>query len=292
MAITSVTQLRSEFSRDKSDGSRRRSATYQVIGATTPEEAEVADDGSNSIPAFGSSFVDGDGFTMLVSNITSEMSDQSITVWDVTVQWTYTNQQGQDPDRYNNGDEFWTINGRLDGIQVSSAFDQTAVGDLARDVGKLVGAKDDGTVEGAPWDIPVAQLVVTYYKTASTVNSAFVQSVMDELGKVNSGSYYGFAAGEVKFVDFSIPNEGDTITQLTFTFDIKINEPQASLPEYTDPAGSTISFPGDLKGWEYAWTDDVLSDDTDDLAPRTRGLYIAQLYRTTAFSGLPISGSL
>ena len=294
MAIDSVKQRRSDYSRDKSTKSRRRTALYQVIGATTPEEAEVADDGVDSIPAYDSAFVDGDGVIMTVSNIFSEMSDQSITVWEVTVTWTY-NKNENDVDRFSDGDEFWTFTGRLDGIQISSAFEQTTVGaapSLARDVGKLVGVKDDGTVEGAPWDLPVGQLVVTYYKTATAINDAFIQAVMAELGKLNSGAYYGFSSWEIKFVDFSIPNEGDVLSQLSFTFDIRITEPKASLPTYTDPAGNVISFPADLRGWEYAWTDEVLSDDGDNLTPTVRGLYISELGTESTFAGLPISGSL
>lgn len=289
MAATKVSKRRSQMSRDKTDDSRKRTVVYFVEGVSTLEDAEVANDGTESIPSIGAAF-SGDA-TMTVSDINTESIDEDTNQWEVSVTWSYERDE-TDPDRYSDGDEFWTFTGRLESLQVHSAFVQTEVGDIARDVGKLVNVKDDGVVEGAPWDIPIGQLVVRYYKTASNVNNTFVQSVFGEYGKVNSSPYYGFAAGSLRFVNFRIPKEGDVLSELQFTFEIRPNEPLASLPSYTDPTGATINYPGDLQGWDYAWIDEVLSDNTTDLVPRVRGLYIAELYRDSTFSALGLSGSL
>ena len=73
-------------------------------------------------------------------------------------------------------------------------------------------------------DVPTAQLRETYTRTMklSRISTSFKRSVAALVGKVNSGSFKGWSAGEVMFLgmSYSCPDKKSTKVTVTFTFSI------------------------------------------------------------------------
>lgn len=264
--------------------SGRHTEVYIVQGVETPEAAY----NTTGIPSIGDTLA-ADTRKKVTNKSAKRISEHRADTWEVTV--TFEHKDDDWPDDPEDGDEYWTISSSLESITRKTANAQTGYGVYKRDVGKSVGVTQDGAVEGGPWFAPTAKLDVTLWKSAAEITDAYITGCLGEMGRVNSGSWYGFSAGEVLFAGFSIPKRGDDIWEIQFSFEIRPNEATADLPSYPDYGGGTITYEAGLKGWEYAWIDEVTADDTDDVKMLVRGLYVAQFYETSDFSALDLSGS-
>lgn len=104
----------------------------------------------------------------------------------------------------------------------------------------------DGTsvVNGVSVGRPVASFTLSYYPTWAVVTDAYKRNVMNLAGKVNSTSYFGYNAGEVRFVGCTGKARNGTDWELSYRFEVRLNR-----------TGITIgSFSGiDVDGWDVLW---------------------------------------
>ena len=151
-----------------------------------------------------------------------------------------------------------------------------------KDAGGAIGwnGKSGDDCEIAGVDVPTAQLRETYTKPMkiSKLTTAFKRKVAALVGKVNSGSFKGWNAGEVLFLgmSYSTPAKKAKKVTVSFNFAIQPNESGVKI------AGRTVT----KKGFEYVWaiSKTVASSGTPKL--EVEGIYVDQVCEYASFSGL------
>lgn len=144
--------------------------------------------------------------------------------------------------------------------------------------------KDGSESEAAGVDVSIGELRETYTKTMSrskVTGTAWKRKVADLVGKVNSGYFKGWSAGECQFLgcSYSAPLRGSKKVNVSFHFAIRPNESGVTV------AGHKI---GSKKGFEYLWalTADEVSD--GERVRKVKKIYKAEVCETDGFSGLGI----
>ena len=151
-----------------------------------------------------------------------------------------------------------------------------------KDAGGAIGwnGKSGDDCEIAGVDVPTAQLRETYtmQMKISKLTTAYKRKVAALVGKVNSGSFKGWNAGEVMFLgmSYSTPSKKAKKVTVSFNFAIQPNETGVKV------AGKSVS----KKGFEYVWaiSKTVASSGTPRL--EVEGIYVDQVCEYASFSGL------
>jgi len=151
-----------------------------------------------------------------------------------------------------------------------------------KDAGGAIGwngkSGDDSEIAGV--DIPTAQLRETYTKPMrlSRLSTGYKRNVAALVGKVNSGSFKGWSAGEVMFLgmSYSSPAKKSKMVTVTFNFAIQPNESGAKI------GGKSVS----KKGFEYAWAISKTSAANGSPKVEVEGIYVDQVCEYASFSAL------
>lgn len=152
-----------------------------------------------------------------------------------------------------------------------------------KDAGGAIGwngkCGDDCEISGV--DIPTAQLRETYTKTMrlSSLSTSYKRNVASMVGKVNSGSFKGWSAGEVMFLgmSYSAPAKRSTRVTVTFNFAIQPNESGVKI------GGKNV---GNKKGFEYVWAISKTTASGSTPKVEVEGVYVDQVCEYASFSGL------
>ncbi len=178
-----------------------------------------------------------------------------------------------------NEQEAFVVRGENVHITTSKAT-VAAYGTTPPDNNNLIGITRDN-VEGADIIAPVAVLTVTHRYAASSINSAFRQTVAGLVGKTNQGTFKGFAIGEVLLMGASEqPDQGDGTVTITYEFGISKNA-----------TGLTVcGISGITKaGWDYLWV--LYEDGTSNnvLVKKARAVYVERVYDAGDFLALNLN---
>ena len=151
-----------------------------------------------------------------------------------------------------------------------------------KDAGGAIGwnGKSGDDCEIAGVDVPTAQLRETYTKPmrVSKLTTAFKRKVAALVGKVNSGSFKGWNAGEVLFLgmSYSTPAKKAKKVTVTFNFAIQPNESGVKI------AGRSVT----KKGFEYVWAISKTVASSGSPKLEVEGIYVDQVCEYASFSGL------
>jgi len=158
-----------------------------------------------------------------------------------------------------------------------------ASGTTAPDFQGAIGVTADG-VEGVDITVPVYQFSETHYFPNSAVTGAYKGALFSLTGKVNTGTFRGFAAGEVLFLGATGSKRGtgpDDDWEITFRF--------AASPNATGLSVGPINGIS-KKGWEYLWVRYADQEDTGShaIVKRPVAAYVERVYDDGGFTALGI----
>jgi hypothetical protein len=285
MSLT-VTELTDGQTATFSGKAGARIRVFSVSGADNPEDAAVA----TGIPALGTAYSLNFWYLTVKSVDAKQFGRDDL--YQVTVTYGYQQDSNGRPDNPSAGDEIWALDISGQNTNRKSAFAQDKYGDKARDVGLLVGANTDGSIDGVDVPVPHAVLTVSQWLAPASVDAGFIKGCLAIVGKCNNADFYSFAAGEVLFNGVRIVNKGSSLYELEFSFQVQMNEVAADLPAVIDwYTGQAITL-RDKKGWEYIWLDQAPHDNAGTLETRVRGVYIAQVVKAISFDDLGLTGTL
>lgn len=151
-----------------------------------------------------------------------------------------------------------------------------------KDAGGAIGwnGKSGSEMEITGIDIPTAQLRETYTREMklSRITTSFKRNVATLVGKVNSGSFKGWSAGEVMFLgmSYSCPDKRSTKVSVAFNFAIQPNESDAKV------GGNPVS----KKGFEYVWALSKTSAENGAPKAEVEAIYVDQVCEYTSFGAL------
>lgn len=147
----------------------------------------------------------------------------------------------------------------------------------APDYGGAIGVDQDGTVHGVDVTMPALTFAINkVYNSFSESNIAHVSSFT---GKVNSGSFHGFNAGEVLFLGASGGQRSDRKWEVSYKFSVSPNESGFSV------GGIGVS---NKKGWQYAWVKYKDEVSGDAVVRKPEAVYVETVYESVSFSGLVV----
>lgn len=306
---TAVKELFGDQQFGKSSTGNSAKRAFHVSGATGPDDAMAA----TGIPAYGDYYP---GSSTLKAAGVSADTDGRDDLYKVVVDYVYSSASGGGkPKTPSAGDEWWTLDLSGQTVNIQAAYSQTSYGADAIDVDTLVNVKYDEKkpteldIDGVDVYAPGGTLTITTWRAPDDVtagsSTSFVQECMAEIGKYNSGTYYGFAAGELLFTGVRIVNRvqgtEEELVELEFAFAISPNKSSAELPTFIgEGEGSgedgVITITGGKKGWQYLWIMPVLATGIGSVenatAIRVRGAYVADVYKSSDFSAFELSGEL
>lgn len=141
--------------------------------------------------------------------------------------------------------KFSTTGGKakmLCSYQVTRAYGASGVTVSVDDYGGLIGAKEDGSVEGVEVDTPGFSWQETWYPPIEQMTWPYALKVRNLSACVNTFKFRAFAPGEVLFLYCEGGKKDEETGELTFHF--------ASQPNATNLTVGTITGIT-KKGWEY-----------------------------------------
>ncbi len=151
-----------------------------------------------------------------------------------------------------------------------------------KEAGGAIGwnGKSGSDCEIAGVDIPTAQLRETYTKTMriSRLSTSYKRNVAALVGKVNSGSFKGWSAGEVMFLGMSYSTPAKKAKKVTVTFNFAIQPNESGVKV----GGKSVS----KKGFEYVWaiSKTVMANGVPKID--IEAIYVDQVCEYASFSAL------
>jgi len=246
---------------------------YTLRGVSSEGEARVL--ATNSTPtAYGAL----QRRQIEVKPVHIDTTNADACIWDVTVQYGAK-------DEPEAGDEptfsFDTTGGTQHITQSKQNISRTAASGSAPDFKGAIGVTSNG-VEGVDITVPVYAFTYTYYLEPERVTQGFRAQIFNLTGKVNSGSFRGFAAGEVLFLGATGSVRRGEKWEITFRFAASQNRTNINVGGITVPS---------KKGWEYLWVRYAEQEDENakTLVQQPIAAYVERVYDEADFSPLEIS---
>lgn len=160
----------------------------------------------------------------------------------------------------------------------TTAYNIPASGRPALNVGKAIGFNPkDKTVAGVDIEEPVYGWAETHYFNLADLTPSYKQAISAIVGRVNSATFRGYPAGEVKCMAPSGQQRGADDFGITFRFKQRKNF-----------SGTIEGVAVTKKGWEYL---EVIYDreaGVSTIIPKPWGIYVHQVIETVSFAGLNI----
>jgi hypothetical protein len=148
----------------------------------------------------------------------------------------------------------------------------------APDCQGAIGISGD-SVEGVDITVPVYNFSETHYLPAASISGGYKATLFNLTGKVNSGSFKGFAAGEVLFLGSSGSQRGNEDWEISYKFAASPNKTGLSVGSLTGIAKG---------GWQHLWVLYSSAVDQNALIKRPIAAYVEQVYWPADFSLLGI----
>ena len=145
---------------------------------------------------------------------------------------------------------------------------------------------DGEHIQGVDITVPVYNFQETHYLPVATVTTGYKVGLADLTGKVNDGSFKGFAAGEVLFLGASGSRRNEEKWAITFRFARQPNETGIVVGAGL-PAAEIISGI-EKKGWQYLWVRYI--DDVKGARKIKKPIaaYVEDVYKEDSFGALGI----
>lgn len=153
-------------------------------------------------------------------------------------------------------------------------------GKTAPDYGGAINVNEKGEVGGV--DIVNSQFSCSekFYFDNSKITTSWKRRVAELVGKVNSGGFHGWEAGELIFMGANGSRRGTTSKdkwEVTFHYRVSMNRFNVHVGEITIP---------EIRGWDYLWVryENTVSDKS--LTKKIASAHVEQVYYYVSFSAL------
>lgn len=135
------------------------------------------------------------------------------------------------------------------------------------------------TVAGVDVVTPVFTFSETHALSEADVTGPYKSALFRATGKVNNGSFKGFAAGEVLFLGATGQKRGDGPWEVTYRFAASENATAIGVGDITGV---------NKKGWEYLWTYFEDSESENVLVAQPEQVNVEEVYESHNFANIGI----
>ena len=153
-----------------------------------------------------------------------------------------------------------------------------------------INALPSGDYEGTDIRRPIGSFTLDWFPQrddwpgagTSVINSQYQKNVRLAVGKINSLSFYGHAAGEVLLVGASGQVRNSRDWQFTFRFEVREN-----VSDSIGSGSNEIAY--EANGWDYVWVyyntvTETLDDGTKKFIKQPRQVNVEQIYQPVDFN--------
>lgn len=199
-------------------------------------------------------------------------------LWDVTV--TYAKSEKKEPAATGSIEFAFDIGLESQTIKQSLETIATYQDGTAQNFDRAINCSRSGdgwNVDGIAVGRPVASFTRTYYPTWAVVTDAYKRAVMNLCGKVNSASYFGYNAGEVRFVGASGKARNNTDWELSYRFEVRLNETGITIGSFTGIA---------CDGWDVLWVfyGEHVDSATNRILPKPYQVNVERVFKRDNFT--------
>ncbi len=206
-----------------------------------------------------------------------------------TAVWTAP---GTDPDKQEVGnfsisfDISGTNQKRMYSLRTVNKYNGTALGITLRDFHGAIGVNEDGTVEGCDVLVPTTTFSLDYTVAPADITDAYVAMLSRTVGKVNSATYKGFAAGELLLTRVSGRKRDEEAWDLSFGFAVSENRTDLKIGVTASKPNGVVQ--GDIvkDGWDYLWVYYKTIDNptTKVVEKRLENVFVERVYERADFA--------
>ncbi len=246
-----------------------REIAYKIRGTTDPDAAYAA------LVAAAPASVTVDGITLAKRVFTVDYADHEL--FEGTVTYSKKSLDNEELQAGESSYQFETGGGTK---HVSYALETTKYPASAPDMANAVNF-DGEKINGVEVQAPVFNFSETHVLPAASVTGAYKLALFNATGKINNGTFKGFAQGEVLFLGASGSKRGDDDWEISYRFAASPNAAGLNV------AGVTVAS---KRGWDYLWVNWCKEVDggTNALKPKAQGVYVQRVYEFADFSTLGI----
>jgi hypothetical protein len=265
----------------KQDGKSAERA-YLIRGAATEGDARTALLTNVAVPSTLGSFI-----RKPESFAVEELAEGDI--WEGVAYWaspefSYVTQAGSFSIGFDITGETQHITQSRETIQKIKGTDQPT-----RDFQGAINVSSNFEVGGVDVITPKMTLNYNYTVYKSFVTDAYIQTLYDTVGKVNTDSFLNFAAGTALLTGVSGSKKDEQLWDLKYQFMLSPNI-TAGIIKLADKDGASTDQTYSKKGWEYLWVYYTEMDHATDKVVNKipTHAYVEKVYETTAFSALNV----
>jgi len=271
MAVTKVTELIESSSFTNTNDGLTFEQVFIVEGAPNSVEASVGNAPPfGQVPPKNSLLVTSLGVLFADQIASAPVDDAKPDVFQVTVQFiSADNDPESDEKVLGQQDWVWTVGNSSVHINSVKRKEQAkhygVIGGIGLEgntthKGTIIGVNGpDEQPAGAELKVPTLNLSVNHYVSINQVNPVgdvpFVRDVFLLGTHTNDNLWFGFLPGEVLFDGMGVRQHSETLTELSFSFEIQLNSETLVLAPGADPLLETVDI-----------LNDVFADFTDTLA--------------------------
>lgn len=157
-------------------------------------------------------------------------------------------------------------------IKVGKATVGYAASGTAIDYKGAIGVRDEGEVEGTDIVLPALKITANFRHPQGYITANQIKNLARNTGKMNSGAFLGFAAGEVLFMGATGSEGTDTETTIAYQFACSENLSNQVIN------GITVA---EKRGWDVLWMtfEDVVDSAAGSAkARRPKHIYVSRVY--------------
>lgn len=208
----------------------------------------------------------------LLAKATFEVKEEDYGVWNGTVSYEkYT--------KSNAGESTFSFDITTENQHITNSWSNVGRYGSAPDLGGLIGW-DGEQATGTDIMVPSYGFSEQHTITNAALTPAYKAAIFAVTGKVNSGTFKGFQAGEVLFLGASgTIRSSETLWDVTFRFVASQNMSNLSVGGI---GGIT------KRGWDHLWILYQHAAGADGLYKTPRGVYVEQVYQFANFATLGI----
>lgn len=180
--------------------------------------------------------------------------------------------------------EEWDAGSQMVRVYYSMETISTTPDEGAPDYNRMIAVDDEGKPQGVDRPEPLTRFSVRTRKTAEDANRTYRQAVSAVIGTVNSTTFRGYAAGQVRLMAAPMKERDDGSYDCTFNFEVSLNA--------TDLLVGNLEVPS-KDGWDLLWAKPVPKHDEENNAVTSEFLaaYVERVSPRINFSLLAIETS-
>ena len=203
--------------------------------------------------------------------------------WKITAEYPHKERNGTDQQQQQEPEFAFSISAGTKHIthSIRTIGNYAPPGETAPSYGGAINVNEKGEAAGVDIVSSTFSFTEKHFYDNSHITNTFKRNVASLVGKVNSGTFRGWEAGELLFVGADGSRKGNTAKdrwEITFRYRVSMNR--------TGVTVGNISITDQVNGWDYLWVRYENTINQKTLTKKIASAHLEQVYVYASFSVL------